>query len=92
MVTIYSNLTPEYRATVYPLPPLLAARSFVCRDGLMYFQSPRGDWLCIPEAGGLRLPVLQELHSTPMGWYFGCERHSAGSPLRVVAVEEYILT
>ena len=33
-------------------------RSFVCSDGLLYLRSPRGDLLCIPEAGGLRLQVL----------------------------------
>ena len=29
-------------------------RAFVCRDGLLYRLSPRGDRLCVPSAGELR--------------------------------------
>ena len=84
----------------YPLRPRLAPphRSFVCRDGLLYLRSPRGDRLCIPEAGGLCLQVLQELHSTPLGGHFGRDktlalaRCSVWWPCLSAAVEEYITT
>ena len=42
-------------------------------------RSPRGDRLCNPEAGGLGLQVLQELHSTPLGWHFGRDKTLAGA-------------
>ena len=42
--------------------------SFICSNGcLLYLRSPCGDRLCILEAGWLRVQVLQELHSTPLG-------------------------
>ena len=73
-------------------------RPFVCRDGLRYLRSPRGGRLCIPEAGGLRLQALQELHSTPSGGHFGRDktfalaRRSVWWPGLSAAVEEYIRT
>ena len=86
----------------YHLRPRLAAspprRSFIFRDGLLYLRSPRGDRLCIPEAGGLRLQVLQELHSTPLGGHFGRDKtlalvcRSVLWPGLSAAVEEYIRT
>ena len=34
-------------------------------DGLLYRRSTRGDRLCVPAAGALRVQVLRELHATP---------------------------
>jgi hypothetical protein len=48
--------------------------SFVLRDGLLYRRSPRGDRLCTPAGGGLRLQVLSELHATPLGGHFGRDK------------------
>jgi hypothetical protein len=45
--------------------------AFIARDGLLYRQSPRGDRLCIPSVGELRVQVLRELHATPLGGHFG---------------------
>ena len=47
------------------------SRSFLLQDGLLYCRGPRGDRLCIPAAGGLRLQVLTELQATPLGGHFG---------------------
>jgi hypothetical protein len=46
------------------------AHLFIARDGLLYHQSPRGDRLCIPSVGELRVQVLRELHATPLGGHF----------------------
>ena len=73
-------------------------RTFVCRDGLLYRLSPRGDRLCVPAAGGLRTLVLRELHATPLGGHFGRDktlalaRRSVWWPGLSVAVEEYVRT
>ena len=73
-------------------------RSFVCRDGLLYLRSPRGGRLCIPEAAGLHLQVLQELHPTPLAGHFGRDktlalaRRSVRWPGLSAAVGEYIRT
>jgi hypothetical protein len=48
--------------------------SFVLRDGLLYRRSPRGDRLCVPAGGELRLQVLRELHATPLGGHFGRDK------------------
>ena len=70
-------------------------RTFVCRDGLLYRLSPRGDRLCVPAAGGLRTLVLRELHATPLGGHFGRDktlalaRRSVWWPGLSVAVEEW---
>jgi hypothetical protein len=45
--------------------------SFVLSDMLLYRRSPRGDRLCVPAGGELRLQVLHELHTTPLGGHFG---------------------
>ena len=71
-------------------------RSFLLRDGLLYRRGPRGDRLCIPAAGGLRLQVLAELHATPLGGHFGRDktlalaRRSVWWPGLPATVEEYI--
>ena len=71
---------------------------FIWRDGLLYRRGPRGDRLCIPAAGGLRLQVLQELHATPLGGHFGRDktlalaRRSVWWPGLPAEVDEYIRT
>ena len=49
-------------------------RSFLLRYGLLYRRGQRGDRLCIPAAGGLRLQVFAELHFTPLGGHFGRDK------------------
>jgi hypothetical protein len=80
----------------------LAGGSFVLRDGLLYRQSPRGDRLCIPAAGGLHRTMLQELHATPLGaavgGHFGRDktlslaRRSVWWPDLLATVTEYVRT
>ena len=80
------------RSRRHPLPPRLAASPLI--------RLPRwpADRLCIPEAGGLRLQVLQELHSTPLGGHFGRSKtlalacRSVWWPGLSAEVEEYIRT
>ncbi len=82
-----------------PRPVTRAVRSnFVCRDGLLYRCSSRGDRLCVPAAGGLRAQVLGELHATPLGGHFGRDkalalaRRSVWRPGLSAEVEEYVRT
>ena len=80
-------------------PVTRAARStFVCRDGLLYRCSSRGDRLCVPAAGGHPTQVLGELHATPLGGHFGRDktlalaRRSVWWPGLTAEVEEYVRT
>ncbi len=74
------------------------ARLFIARDRLLYRQSPRGDRLCIPSVGALRVQVLRELHATPLGGHFGRDktlalvRRSVWWPGLPAAVEEFVQT
>jgi len=79
-------------------PTRPSRRAFVCRDGLLYRLSQRGDRLCVPAAGTLRAQALRELHATPLGGHFGRDktlalaRRSVWWPGLPAAVEEYVRT
>ncbi len=53
-----------------------APRHFAYRDGLLYSRSTRGDRLCVPAAGALRVTVqvLRKLHATPLDGLFGRDK------------------
>jgi hypothetical protein len=58
-------------AAATPVSAHVSSRlSFVPRDGLPYRRSQRGDRLCVPAGGDLRLQVLRELHATPLAGHF----------------------
>ena len=60
---------------------------FIWCDSLLWCCAAWGDRLCIPDYAEMRLTVLEELHTIPLGWHFGLEctlslaQHSIWWPL-----------
>ena len=54
-------------------------RAYIARAGLLYRKGSlhRGDRLCVPAGGLVRLRVLRELHDCPLGGHFGRDKTMA---------------
>jgi hypothetical protein len=72
--SILGPLAAEAAAATAASAHISSHLSFVLRDGLLYRRSPRGDRLCVPAGGELRLQVLRKLHATPLGGHFGRDK------------------